>query len=135
MAMARACFQHINSLFAQLDEFRAFELMRTGTERANFLLVQEAKIIAMTCTHAALRRRDLVQLGFTYDTILMEEAAQILEIETFIPLLLQNPDLSGRNRLKRWIMIGDHHQLPPVVKNQVRVSYGFLLVCFIHLPF
>ena len=21
------------------------------------------------------------------------------------------------NRLKRWIMIGDHHQLPPVVKN------------------
>ncbi|TPP40894.1 Intron-binding protein aquarius [Fasciola gigantica] len=124
MAMARACFQHVHSLFAQLDEFRAFELMRTGTERANFLLVQEAKIIAMTCTHAALRRRDLVQLGFTYDTILMEEAAQILEIETFIPLLLQNPDLSGRNRLKRWIMIGDHHQLPPVVKNQAFNNYS-----------
>ncbi|KAF6775202.1 hypothetical protein AHF37_05714 [Paragonimus kellicotti] len=118
MAMARACFHYLHSIFVQLDEFRAFELMRTGTERANYLLVQEAKIIAMTCTHAALRRRDLVQLGFTYDTILMEEAAQILEIETFIPLLLQNPDLSGRNRLKRWIMIGDHHQLPPVVQNQ-----------------
>lgn len=26
---------------------------------------------------------------FQYDNILMEEAAQILEIETFIPLLLQ----------------------------------------------
>ncbi|KAH9492128.1 hypothetical protein Btru_048680 [Bulinus truncatus] len=46
----------------------------------------------------------------------MEEAAQILEIETFIPLLLQNPK-DGNNRLKRWIMIGDHHQLPPVIKN------------------
>jgi len=47
---------------------------------------------------------------------LMEESAQILEIETFIPLLLQNPQ-DGHNRLKRWIMIGDHHQLPPVIKN------------------
>lgn len=35
----------------------------------------------------------------------MEESAQILEIETFIPLLLQNPE-QGRIRLKRWIMIG-----------------------------
>ena len=43
----------------------------------------------MTCTHAALKRRDLVQLGFQYDNIMMEESAQILEIETFIPLLLQ----------------------------------------------
>ena len=70
----------------------------------------------MTCTHAALKRQELVQLGFKYDNILMEESAQILEIETFIPLLLQNPQ-DGSNRLKRWIMIGDHHQLPPVVKN------------------
>ena len=46
----------------------------------------------------------------------MEESAQILEIETFIPLLLQNPEF-GHNRLKRWIMIGDHLQLPPVIKN------------------
>merc|ERR1740123_2478602 len=76
----------------------------------------EAKIIAMTCTHAALKRQELVQLGFKYDNILMEESAQILEIETFIPLLLQTPQ-DGVNRLKRWIMIGDHHQLPPVVKN------------------
>ena len=28
-----------------------------------------------------------------------------------------NPVQDGVNRLKRWIMIGDHHQLPPVVKN------------------
>jgi intron-binding protein aquarius len=76
----------------------------------------------------------------------MEESAQILEIETFIPLLLQNPE-QGRIRLKRWIMIGgfsfsiygvliifvskytqnisgDHHQLPPVVKNMAFQKYG-----------
>lgn len=60
---------------------------------------------------------------FQYDNILMEESAQILEIETFIPLLLQNPD-EGRVRLKRWIMIGDHHQLPPVIKNMAFQKYG-----------
>lgn len=39
----------------------------------------------MTCTHAALKRRDFIELGFQYDNIIMEESAQILEIETFIP--------------------------------------------------
>ncbi|CAI2352516.1 unnamed protein product [Caenorhabditis sp. 36 PRJEB53466] len=77
----------------------------------------------MTCTHAALRRNELVKLGFRYDNIVMEEAAQILEVETFIPLLLQNPQ-DGHNRLKRWIMIGDHHQLPPVVQNQAFQKYS-----------
>ena len=47
-----------------LQEFRAFELLRSGRDRINYLLVKEAKIIAMTCTHAALKRRDLVELAF-----------------------------------------------------------------------
>ncbi|XP_005109242.1 RNA helicase aquarius [Aplysia californica] len=116
MNIAEGCFRHIKKIFTQLEEFRAFELLRSGSDRANYLLMKEAKIIAMTCTHAALKRRDLVTVGFQFDNIIMEESAQILEIETFIPLLLQNPK-DGNNRLKRWIMIGDHHQLPPVIKN------------------
>uniref|UniRef100_A0A0L8GB52 RNA helicase aquarius n=1 Tax=Octopus bimaculoides TaxID=37653 RepID=A0A0L8GB52_OCTBM len=87
--IAKGCFRHIKKIFTQLEEFRAFELLRSGADRADYLLIKEAKIIAMTCTHAALKRRDLVQVGFKFDNILMEEAAQILEIETFIPLLLQ----------------------------------------------
>ena len=43
----------------------------------------------MTCTHAALKRREFLELGFKFDNLLMEESAQILEIETFIPMLLQ----------------------------------------------
>merc|ERR1712223_1025279 len=115
-AIAEGCWTYIQNIFTQLEEFRAFELLRSGLDRTKYLCVKEAKIIAMTCTHAALKRKDLVEAGFKYDNILMEEAAQILEIETFIPLLLQNPQ-DGYNRLKRWIMIGDHHQLPPVIKN------------------
>ena len=41
-----------------------FPVLITGRDRTNYLLVKEAKIIAMTCTHAALKRRDLVELGF-----------------------------------------------------------------------
>ena len=43
----------------------------------------------MTCTHAAIRRSDLIELKFQYDNLVMEEAAQILEIETFIPYVLR----------------------------------------------
>merc|ERR1719376_93634 len=88
--IAEGCFCYIRTIFTKLEEFRAFELMQSGLDRSKYLLIKSAKIIAMTCTHAALRRQDLVQLDFKYDNILMEESAQILEIETFIPLLLQN---------------------------------------------
>ncbi|KAJ8670444.1 hypothetical protein QAD02_001703 [Eretmocerus hayati] len=123
LAIAESCYRYIERIFTQLEEFRAFELLRSGLDRSKYLLVKEAKVIAMTCTHAALKRRELVDMGFTYDNILMEESAQILEIETFIPLLLQNPQ-DGYNRLKRWIMIGDHHQLPPVIKNMAFQKYS-----------
>lgn len=59
---------YINFLSIQFfflpQEFRAFELLRSGLDRSKYLLVKEAKIIAMTCTHAALKRHDLVELGF-----------------------------------------------------------------------
>ncbi|KAF9094292.1 hypothetical protein BGX23_002306 [Mortierella sp. AD031] len=120
---AQGCFRHLSKLFEQLEEVSAFELLRTSYDRANYLLTKEAKIIAMTCTHAALKRRELVNLGFKYDNIVMEEAAQILEVETFIPMLLQDPE-DGVNRLKRVVLIGDHNQLPPVVKNTAFQQYG-----------
>jgi intron-binding protein aquarius len=122
--VAEGCYRYIKKIFEQLEEYRAFELLRTGADRAKYLLIKEAKVIAMTCTHAALKRSDFVKAGFKYDNVLMEESAQILEIETFIPLLLQNPELNGSNRLKRWIMIGDHHQLPPVIKNMSFQKYS-----------
>jgi len=119
------CFRHIQKIFTELEETRAFELLRTSRDRGNYLSMRQARIIAMTCTHAALKRRDLVKQCFQYDNLLMEETAQILEVETFIPMLLQNPDATtGKSRLKRVILIGDHHQLPPVVKNMAFQKYS-----------
>ncbi|KAJ3334362.1 hypothetical protein HDU76_000055 [Blyttiomyces sp. JEL0837] len=123
--IVEGCYRHITKIFAELEDIRAFELLRTGFDRNNYLLVKEAKIIALTCTHAAIKRRELVSLGFRYDNVVMEESAQILEVETFIPLLLQSADPdTGVSRLKRVVMIGDHYQLPPVVKNVAFQRYG-----------
>lgn len=67
----------------------------------------------------------------------MEESAQILEIETFIPMLLQNTEEKEGSRLKRVILIGDHNQLPPIVKSIPLLFFGqaSFSLCVISLCF
>lgn len=138
MDIAHGCYRYIRKIFDDLKGFRPFEIFSSSSDRSQYLLIREAKIIAMTCTYAGLRRRELVDLNFQFDNILMEETAQILEIETTIPLLLQNPE-NGVNRLKRWIMIGDHHQLPPIIQNSAFQNFSnmeqSLFARFIRLGF
>lgn len=66
LEIAESCFRYIQHIFNELEEFRAFELLRSGLDRSKYLLVKEAKIIAMTCTHAALKRKELVDMGKSY---------------------------------------------------------------------
>ena len=122
-AVVDGAWTHLSELFEEVRDCRAFELLRTSTDRGNYLLTKQARIIAMTCTHAALKRKDFLKHNFKYDTLVMEESAQVLEVETFIPMTLQAPLESGDSRLKRVVLIGDHHQLPPVVKNQTFQKY------------
>ena len=102
---ANGCMRHVRGMFTELEECRAFELLKGMGDRSNYLLTRQAKVVAMTCTHAALKRRDFLKLGFKYDNLVMEESAQVLEIETFIPMMLQKPT-DGRSRLKRVVLIG-----------------------------
>ncbi len=69
MEIAKGCYRHVRKIFTELEECRAFELLKGAGDRANFLLTKQAKIIAMTCTHAALKRGDLVSLGFKYHLV------------------------------------------------------------------
>jgi intron-binding protein aquarius len=126
MSIAVSCFAELQKTFVELEECRPFELLRSYKDRSNYLLTKHAKIIAMTCTHAAIKRKDLVDLKFQFENIIMEESAQILEIETFIPMLLQRADTESGSRLKRIILLGDHHQLPPVIKNRAFQKYSHM---------
>ncbi|KAG8529968.1 uncharacterized protein KY384_005450 [Bacidia gigantensis] len=114
--IARGCEQHVNRIFAELDDIRPFELLRNYKDKSNYLLVREARIIAMTATHAAMRRQEIATLGFHYDNIVMEEAAQVTEIENFIPLALQDVT-TGDSPLQRVVLCGDHLQNSPVIQH------------------
>jgi intron-binding protein aquarius len=127
---ARERFDTIDNIFSELAEYRPFELLRSQRQRADYLINKQARVVAMTCTHAAIARSNLIRLGFEYDNIVMEESGQMLEIETFVPMLLQkgssDESVSRRSRLKRLCMLGDHNQLPPVVKNASFSKYSNL---------
>jgi intron-binding protein aquarius len=145
---AEACIQHLAKLFAEIRGYKAFELLRTQRTRQDYMLIKQvrndillelcvimsmlyvcfivqARIVAMTCTHAAITRAHLVELGFKYDTLIMEEAAQVLEIETFIPMVLQQPrEGESGGVIKRVVLIGDHNQLPPIIQNMALQKYS-----------
>ena len=123
--IANGCYHHVSKFFTELADVRPFEILRRDRDKANYLLTNEARIIAMTSTHAAMRRREIASLGFHYDNVIMEEAAQITEIENFIPLALQNPK-DGEMSLQRVVLCGDHYQNSPVIQNLAFRQYANL---------
>ena len=112
----RGCESHITRLFSSLEDIRPFEILRSNKDKTNYLMIKEARIIAMTTTHAAMRRQEIANLGFHYDNVIMEEAAQITEIENFIPLAMQNSK-DEDIPLQRVVLCGDHLQNSPVIQN------------------
>ena len=53
----QGCFRHLRTMFQELEEIRPFELLKSQGDRVNYLMTKQAKIVAMTCTHAALKRK------------------------------------------------------------------------------
>ena len=105
--------QPISRIFEELQSLRPFEVLTRQSDRVRYMLTKQAKVIAMTCTHAAIKRQEFLDLRFSFDNILMEESAQVLDVESILPLTMQ----VDTSRLKRVVLIGDHNQLPPVVTN------------------
>lgn len=121
--VASGCQRHIERIFSELEDIRPFEILRQPRDKANYLLIKEARVIAMTSTHAAMRRQEIADLGFHYDNVVMEEAAQITEIESFIPTALQNLK-NGELPLKRVVLCGDHYQNSPIIQNLAFRQYA-----------
>ena len=116
MDIAQGCQRHIDKIFTELNDIRPFEILRTSKDKTNYLMTKEARIIAMTSTHAAIRRQEISNLGFHYENIVMEEAAQVTEIENFISLALQSPK-NKQTPLQRIVLCGDHLQNSPIIQN------------------
>lgn len=123
--IAEGCYRHISKVFSELEDILPFEILRRERDKANYLLTNEARIVAMTTTHAAIRRGEIASLGFHYDNVVMEEAAQVTEIETFIPLAMQKP-VNGKMPLQRVVMCGDHYQNSPVIQSLAFRHYANL---------
>ncbi|KAE8913815.1 hypothetical protein PF005_g11945 [Phytophthora fragariae] len=123
----------IESYFSELRRLRPFELLQTPRQRGDMYLIHHARIVAMTCTHAALNHTRLTELGLTFGSLIMEEAAQVSELDSFVPLLLACSKKSGptaseegksSSGLKRVVLMGDSKQLPPVVKSLALKNYA-----------
>ena len=114
--IVKGCESHISAIFQSLEDIRPFEILRSNKDKTNYLMIKEARIIAMTTTHAAMRRQEIAALGFHYDNVIMEEAAQITEIENFIPFAMQKPE-NVALPLQRIVLCGDHLQNSPIIQN------------------
>jgi len=74
LARTRECFNQLIKMFSELEEYRPLELLHSQRQRADYLITKQARIVAMTCTHAAIARSHLIGIGFEYDNVVMEEA-------------------------------------------------------------
>jgi intron-binding protein aquarius len=125
LEIANGCYRHISKIFSELADVLPFEILRRDKDKANYLLTNEARIIAMTSTHAAMKRGEIAALGFQYDNVIMEEAAQITEIENFIPFAMQKLK-DGQSGLQRVVLCGDHYQNSPVIQGLAFRHYANL---------
>ncbi len=53
--VAHDLHKYLEDIFVELKEYHPLELLVTPSERSTYLLSKQAKIVAMTCTHAAMK--------------------------------------------------------------------------------
>lgn len=115
---AKSYLEQLKEIFSELAEYRPMELLRTQRQRGDYLIMKQARVVAMTCTHAAISLEHLKKVRFEYDNLVIEEAGQMLEVETVVPMYLQKEKIGATAaRLKRITILGDHNQLPPVIQH------------------
>jgi hypothetical protein len=78
------------------------------SEQLNAELIRYADVIGATCIGVGIQRNQLANLDF--DLAVVDEAGQIPLASTLVPLV----------RARRAVLVGDHHQLPPYVDDDVR---------------
>ncbi|KAK9480812.1 P-loop containing nucleoside triphosphate hydrolase protein [Lipomyces japonicus] len=116
------CFRHVERIFSDIETIRPFELLKKSKDKANYVLSKVAKVVFLKASDAPLKREEFARLGFRYETVIVDEAAQLTEIESFIPLTLQSTE--NGNPIERLILIGDRHQNVPVTSDAIAHNFG-----------
>ena len=85
------------------------ELRKEFRQRENRCISEVIRTSQVVCStlHGAGGRQ---LFGQTFDVVIVDEAAQALEAQCWIPIL-------GVNGVKKLILAGDHLQLPPTIKS------------------
>jgi DNA replication ATP-dependent helicase Dna2 len=84
------------------DDMQKYRMERSGDPRERAATLQDAQVVAATT--AACGSRALKQQQF--DVAVVDEAGQLTEPGTFL----------AANLADRFVLVGDHEQLPPVVR-------------------
>ncbi len=116
-----------NELGRQLDAqreriavtFRNREINRRNIQSS---LLAGSEIICSTLSGSA--HSVLSNLGIKFETVIIDEAAQCIELSAIIPL---------RYGCKKCIMVGDPNQLPPTVLSQAAASYSYEQSLFVRM--
>lgn len=85
----------IETIFQELEEIAPFENLRNDKERQNYLLCtqpfkkEDTKLIGMTLEDVKVKNAKLTKIGFTYDTLVIDETLQQSELELLFSLFKQ----------------------------------------------
>lgn len=116
-----------NDLAKKLDEQRerisiAYRTREIERRNIQAKILSEAQIICSTLSGSA--HDFLASLSMKFDSVIIDEACQCVELSAIIPL---------RYGCKRCIMVGDPNQLPPTVLSQAASSYNYEQSLFVRM--
>ncbi|OAF69073.1 hypothetical protein A3Q56_03166 [Intoshia linei] len=86
-------------------------------KKASYYIFQKIKIVCATC-HSA---NNIMISDMTFNTVLIDESTLGTELDCLVPIV------KGCVRL---ILVGDQHQLQPIIKNQALVELGYDMSMF-----
>ncbi|GMG50133.1 unnamed protein product [Ambrosiozyma monospora] len=108
----------------EIREQRAVSFRNREIERRNaqFKILNEAQVVCSTLSGAA--HDVLASMSMSFDTVVIDEAAQCIELSAIIPL---------RYGCQKCIMVGDPNQLPPTVLSQKAADYNYEQSLFVRM--
>ena len=83
-------------------------------------LLRDADVVCTTCVGAHTYLLD----GLEFSAVLVDEATQATEPEVLIPIMKASSSLGEGSDLRKIILVGDQHQLGPVVVSQEAAKNG-----------